>query len=208
MPRRSTSGNAAESTGVYVALLRGVNLGGNNKLPMTDFAEAVRRAGGFEVRTYIQSGNAVFAADRSAAESLPERIRDRLAKDCGVNVPVIIRDLEAMAAVADANPFLRAGQPPETLHVGFLADLPDPRRVAALDPKRSPGDSFEVRGREVYLHLPNGVAPSKLTSAYFDTTLGATITIRNWRTVLKLVEMMRACAEQAGAPAPSRRASR
>jgi len=71
----------------------------------------------------------------------------------------------------------------------FLADRPPPGKIAALDPKRSPPDEFEVRGREIYLRCPNGVGRSKLTNEYFDTKLSTTSTMRNWRTVLKLVEM-------------------
>jgi len=69
--------------------------------------------------------------------------------------------------------------------------VPDKRLVAALDPKRSPGDSFKVHGREIYLCLPNGVARTKLTNDYFDRALATTSTLRNWRTVMKLVEMTR-----------------
>jgi uncharacterized protein (DUF1697 family) len=75
------------------------------------------------------------------------------------------------------------------LHVAFLAEKPDARRVAALDPARSPGDSFKVRGREVYLYLANGAGKTKLSNGYLESTLGTTSTMRNWRTVLKLSEM-------------------
>jgi uncharacterized protein (DUF1697 family) len=71
----------------------------------------------------------------------------------------------------------------------FLADRPPPGKIAGLDPKRSPPDEFEVRGREIYLRCPKGVGRSKLTNQYFDTKLSTTSTMRNWRTVLKLVEM-------------------
>jgi uncharacterized protein (DUF1697 family) len=71
----------------------------------------------------------------------------------------------------------------------FLADRPSPARVATLDPKRSPPDEFEVRGREIYLRCPNGVGRTKLSNSYFDAKLATTSTMRNWRTVVKLVEM-------------------
>ena len=91
--------------------------------------------------------------------------------------------------IVTGNPFLAAGADPAQLHVGFLAGAPTAARTAELDPDRSPRDAFEVRGREVYLHFPNGTARSKLTVDYFDRVLGTTITIRNWRTVLKLHDM-------------------
>ena len=77
----------------------------------------------------------------------------------------------------------------KTLHVGFLDSVPAASLVAGLDSNRSPGDRFEVCGREIFLHLPNGVANSKLTNAYFDAALKTPSTFRNWRTVLKLAEM-------------------
>ena len=75
------------------------------------------------------------------------------------------------------------------LHVGFLLDQPTKALVAALDPHRSPPDEFVVRGRDVYLHLPNGGGNSKLTSQWFDSILQTTITVRNWITVMKLLEL-------------------
>ena len=73
-----------------------------------------------------------------------------------------------------------------SLHVGFLADKPEPARVKLLDPKRSPPDEFEVKGREVYFHFPNGLGRSKLTNLWFDKELATLSTVRNWNTVLEL----------------------
>ena len=84
----------------------------------------------------------------------------------------------------------KAGAPLETLHVYFLADKADAAAVRGLDAERSPGDSFVVKGREVYLHLSNGMARTKLTNVYFDSKLKTVSTARNWKTVGKLVEMM------------------
>ena len=93
-------------------------------------------------------------------------------------------------AVLRNNPFLASGAAEETLHVLFLADLPGPDLVGKLDPHRSPPDVFAVRGREVYLHLPNGAGRSKFTNDYFDSKLATTSTGRNWHTVSKLFELM------------------
>jgi uncharacterized protein (DUF1697 family) len=84
----------------------------------------------------------------------------------------------------------KAGAAEATPHVMFLADLPSPVSVDNLDPDRSPPDTFVVRGREVYLQLPDGVARTKLTNGYFDSKLATTSTGRNWRTVTKLLELM------------------
>ncbi|MGH2489002.1 MAG: DUF1697 domain-containing protein, partial [Candidatus Limnocylindria bacterium] len=87
------------------------------------------------------------------------------------------------------NPYLPKEAATSVLHVAFLAAKPRPTKVATLDPNRSPPDEFAVHGREIYLRLPHGVARSKLTNAYFDSKLGTTSTLRNWRTVVKLVEL-------------------
>lgn len=104
-------------------------------------------------------------------------------------VPVVLRSREELAADVARDPFLKRGIDTAALHVAFLADIPNPTCVTALDATRSPGDSFILCGRDIYLWLPNGVARTKLTNDYFDRTLKTVSTIRNWNTVLKLLEM-------------------
>ena len=174
----------------YVALLRGINVGGKNKLPMKDLAEIFVEAGCDGVRTYIQSGNVIFRASSSVASELSVRVTARIAERFGIRAPVQTRTAEQLRDVVFNNPFLLAGEAEETLHVMFLADLPSQRRVDDLDPDRSPPDRFIVQGREVFLQLPNGVANSKLTNDYFDSKLATTSTGRNWRTVTKLLELI------------------
>ena len=176
----------------YVALLRGINVGGNNMLRMKDLAALCGDCGCADVRTYIQSGNVVFACKPAAADKLAAQLSTRIAGDFGLKVPVILRSAAALARVAEANPFLAAGQDVERQYVMFLADAPAKAAVAALDPQRSPPDEFAVVGGEIFLHLPNGAGRSKLTSAYFDSKLKTISTARNWRTLLTLIEMTRA----------------
>ena len=173
----------------YVALLRGINVGGRRKLLMRDLAAIFVAAGCMSVRTYIQSGNVVFQAAPALTDGLSRRIAAAIAETHGLQVPVVIRTAADLDRVVSGNPFLAAGTDPAKLHVGFLAETPDPASVARLDPNRSPPDAFEVRGDEVYLHFPDGVARSKLDNAYFDRTLNTVCTIRNWRTVRRLHEM-------------------
>lgn len=175
----------------HIALLRGINVGGKNMLPMADLAKMFAEAGCTDVRTYIQSGNVVFKAAPDIAAGLPKAISAQIVKKFGLAVPVVLRNLEQLEKVVTNNPFLKAGAPEDILHVMFLADVPKTDSIAQLDPKRSPPDEFIVRGRDIYLKLPNGVARSKLTNAWFDSKLGTVSTGRNWRTVLKLLEMMK-----------------
>jgi uncharacterized protein (DUF1697 family) len=173
----------------HVALLRGINVGGKNKVPMKSLASLFADAGCIDVETYIQSGNVVFGAPSSVAKRLPRAIAAAIADQFGYRVVVVIRSAAELADVAANNPFLKQGVDTETLHVAFLTGVPDAKRVAELDGSRSPGDSFEVRGQHIYLWLPNGVARTKLTNDYFDRTLKTTSTLRNWNTVQKLLEM-------------------
>ncbi|MBK8097156.1 MAG: DUF1697 domain-containing protein [Planctomycetes bacterium] len=172
----------------WIALLRGINVGGKNKLPMADLTAICTGVGCTGVKTFIQSGNVVFdhaGSPTTIARDLASAIADR----SGLHVPVIVVTQKQLAAVIADNPFLANGTDPDTLHVAFLADPPSKAAVARLDPKRSPGDAFAVGKQVMWLHLPNGVARTKLTNAWLDATLATTSTIRNWRTVLQLAEM-------------------
>jgi uncharacterized protein (DUF1697 family) len=175
----------------YLALLRGVNVGGKNKLPMKDLAAMFVEAGCADVRTFIQSGNVVFKASASLSKKIPSLITAQIASRFGHKVPVVLRTADQLGDVVSRNPFLEIGAAEETLHVVFLADLPSPGAVASLDPDRSPGDTYLVRGQDIYLRLPNGTADSRLTNAYFDSKLATISTGRNWRTVNKLLDLMK-----------------
>lgn len=178
--------------GENVALLRGVNVGGKNKLPMKDIAAMFRKAGCDHVRTYIQSGNVLFRADPALAENIPSLISASILSGFGYRISVVTRTVSELQEVVNANPFADAGVQADKLHVLFLASVPDRAHVEALDSNRSPGDEFAVLGREVFLHCPNGIARSKLTNNYFDSSLSTTSTARNWRTVRKLLDLITA----------------
>jgi uncharacterized protein (DUF1697 family) len=172
----------------WVALLRGINVGGKNKLPMRDLAALFEQAGCSDVQTYIQSGNVVFDTS-SRPERLAVTVEKRIAERFSLTVPVVLRSGAELARIARANPFLGRKLDPALLHVMFLAGEPSAAGIASLDPKRSPPDEFRVVGREIYLSCPNGMARTKLTNAWFDGKLDTTSTARNWRTVLTLAEM-------------------
>lgn len=174
---------------IHVALLRAVNVGGNNRLPMRDLVAMFEAAGARDVRTYIQSGNVVFDAAPRAAPRIVAAVRDAIARDLGLRVPLVLRTAAELHGAAAGNPFLAEEE--DRVYVGFLADLPTKAAVAALDPGRSPPDRFVVRGREIYLHLPTGAARTKITVDWLDRNLGTVTTLRNWRTVTKLDAMAR-----------------
>ena len=94
----------------------------------------------------------------------------------------------------DGNPYIQRGGDPKTLHAACLTATPDPDRAARLDPRRSAPDQFELRGETIYLNQPNGVARSKLTNAWFDSTLGVVCTMRNWATIARLGRLLETLA--------------
>lgn len=179
----------------HVALLRGINVGGKNTLPMKALVTLFNDAGCTETRTYIQSGNVIFAAPPALARRIPDMVAKEIKTRFGYQVPIVRRTAKEFHSIAHANPYLRRGTDSKLLHVAFLADKPTASRVTHLDPRRSIPDEFEVIGRDIYLHCAKGMARTKLTNAYFDATLATTSTIRNWATVLKLSELVSYRAE-------------
>ncbi|MEM7354951.1 MAG: DUF1697 domain-containing protein [Acidobacteriota bacterium] len=183
------AGGNLNDRGFHVALLRGINVGGKNKLPMKQLVSMFEAAGCVAVRSYIQSGNVAFQAEPELAGQVPEIIRQQIAEQLGFQIPIVTRTAAEVATIVRANPFLGPDVDEKTLHVAYLADQPGAAEIAALDRDRSPSDEYRVLGREIYLHCPKGLARTKLTNAYFDSKLATTSTIRNWRTTLKLLEM-------------------
>ena len=176
----------------HVALLRGINVGGTRSLPMKALAELCTAAGYGDVQTYIQSGNVVFSAPKPLVAKFPAVLAAAILKRFKFEVPVLVRSAEELARIAENNPFLRKGIDHDWLHVAFLADAPTREQVASLDPARSPGDQWVVAERDIYLHFPKGAGQSKLTNQYLESRLKTVSTLRNWRTVLRLLEMARA----------------
>jgi uncharacterized protein (DUF1697 family) len=185
----------------HLALLRGINVGGKNRLPMETLRGYFEDAGCADVETYIQSGNVIFSAPARVLDGLGDKVQQAIARGSKIEVPVILRTGDALAAAVKANPFLAQGASPEVVHLVFLAGEPNAAAVAALDASRSLPDRFVVRGREIYLHCPNGYGRSKLTNAWFDAKLKTVSTVRNWRTVL---ELLARCGARAPTPGPGR----
>ena len=169
----------------YVALLRGVNVGGKNKLPMKDLAKIFEKCGCANVRTYIQSGNVVFDCPGSIAE-LHDSIGSGIEKKFGFKPLMVFRTLEDLKDVVKNNRFLQAGAAETELLVVFLEKAPAAEELARLEEKRVPPEEFAARGKDVYLRLPHGAGNSKMAGVKMKTLA----TARNWRTVNKLIEMM------------------
>ena len=169
----------------HVALLRGINVGGKNAVPMAALRDIFESAGAADVSTYIQSGNVIFS---SSARPAPEVYERAIADRFGVATTVVVRTRAELVKASGANPFPAADV--STLHVGFMLHAPAAAAVKALDVTRFAPEECAVRGRELYLHLPNGVGRSKLAPAV-DRQLRVPTTVRNWKTLTKLIELTR-----------------
>lgn len=170
----------------FAALLRGINVGGKNMIPMTELKTSFSTLGLEDVVSYLQSGNVVFRSSGKAVD-LAKQLERQISRDFGLEVPVILRTGAELSRIAERNPFLGDESQLSKLFVVFLDRRPAANAVRELDPDRSPPDRFDSRGRELYLHTPNGAGRSKLTTDYFERRLGARATARNWNTVLQLV---------------------
>ncbi len=172
----------------HVALLRGVNVGGALSLPMRELEEAFKAAGATAAATVIQSGNVVFTSDRPEATCAAAAAA--VQAKFGFRPPIVVRSARAWRAIVEANPFVGAAVAPEALHVACLAAAPSGSVAAGLDPRAFLPDQFVLVDADVYLKLPNGVANANLTNARLDRMFGGVSTMRNWRTVLRLLERL------------------
>ena len=172
----------------YVALLRGINLAGRNKVPMPALRTLVEGLGYNDVSTYIQSGNLVVATSDSASV-VGDKVTKAIAKEFGFDVPVLVRTRAQMKKVVEANPFAGKAKDDGDLHVVFLATKPAAGKVKALTGADWGDDEVAVKGKEAYLHLPNGYGRANLNSMVVEKKLGVAATARNWRTTTKLLDL-------------------
>jgi uncharacterized protein (DUF1697 family) len=190
-PRVREVGTPRVSAHGWVALLRGINVGGKNIVPMADLRRVFAETGAADVASYIQSGNVVFAhasADRAVlANQLEGAVRDTF----GVSSTVALRTFAELVAVARAEPF---GPDNSNTHVTFLERAPDPDALLALADLDIAPDRIEIVGSDAFLHYPNGVSGSRLTGALLERRLGVPGTARNWRTVTRLAAMASAAS--------------
>jgi len=175
----------------YVALLRGINVGGNKKIAMADLRGLLSGLGHTGVRTLLQSGNAVFASDKPSPERLSAGIEAAIADAFGMAVKVLIRTGPQLRAVVDGNPFADKATNPSRLLVTFLSGPPDPARFADVDPEDYLPDEYALGDREVYQWLPAGILSTRLDQKFWDRRLRpAVTTTRNWNTLTKLLALL------------------
>jgi uncharacterized protein (DUF1697 family) len=173
----------------FVALLRAVNVSGQNKIPMAELRRALGALGETGVETYLQSGNVVFNAQGDDPAEQAAAIHGLIEHEFGHDVRVLVLTAAELAQIAAANPFLTSGADEKHLHVTFLFAPADADGFAGRDLPARDGERAERAGPVIYLYLPHGYGRTKLNNAYFERALGTSATTRNWRTVLALAQM-------------------
>ena len=171
----------------WIALLRGVNIGGN-RLRMADLRDELAGMGLENVRTYIQSGNVVFDAGPEAACDLAAALPPRIEERFGFRPRTLVLSIDELRRAMSANPFAEAESKPKTVHLFFLAGRPESVDTDGLNELRADTERWHLEGRVFYLHTPDGYGNSKL-AARAEKLLGVDATARNWRTVCKLREL-------------------
>ncbi|MGW2689637.1 DUF1697 domain-containing protein [Streptomyces sp. NPDC001414] len=176
---------------MYAALLRGINVGGRKKLPMAELRALMTGLGYGSVQTYLQSGQAVFAAAHGDGESLSAELSAAIEERFGFPVDVLVRDHAYLRAIADACPFPAAELEARQLHVTYFSAPVAPERFADLDVAAHLPEEFRLGDRALYLYAPDGLGRSKLAEALSRprTNKGLIATTRNWNTVVKLVQL-------------------
>jgi uncharacterized protein (DUF1697 family) len=170
----------------YVALLRGINVGGHRRVPMGTLRGVFEGLGHGDVVTYIQSGNVVFDGAEGDARSLADAIEARILDTFGFGVDVVVRSADELVAIVAGNPFIAHAPVPKTLHVAFARD--PITGDSGIDRRFAP-DGFSLAPSVIFLHTPAGFGTTKLTDAFLRRVAGSRVTTRNWNTVTKLAEL-------------------
>ena len=172
----------------YVAFLRGINVGGKNKIKMEALREMFAALGCSSVKTYINSGNVIFETAETNEKKLAAKIETAIEKEFSLSIKVMVRTVDEIEEIIKNNPFARQFENDKDLHVLFLdEEMPEEKRELLLE-HNNRDEKFAVRGREIFCHLKSGFAGSLLGKDYIGKKLKISATARNWRTVNKILE--------------------
>jgi len=173
----------------WIAFFRGINVGGNNLLPMKGLVALLQKLGFADVQTYIQSGNAVFRSNRKSAAAIEKQIVAAVSKTFGFESRVLLLSAKDLGKAIAANPFPHGASDHKSLHLYFLATPPKTPSLDALNALKASTESFLLSNKVFYLHAPDGIGKSKLAVSA-EKLLGVAATARNWRTVLSVQAMV------------------
>jgi len=179
---------------IYIALLRGINVGGNNILPMKELVQLLEQLGFLQVKTYIQSGNVVFISGENNTPELRQKIRTAIQKKYGFEPHVFLLTSDELAQAISVNPFPEAEQDFRSLHLYFIESDPVNPDFNRLENLRKDNERFKLAGRVFYLHAPDGIGQSKLAERV-EKALDVMVTARNWRSVCEIKKLADACKD-------------
>ena len=173
----------------WVVLLRGINVGGRNKVAMKPLALALEKQGCEGVSTYIQSGNLVLSKSEASRENIETLVAEVIDQAFGFRPQVMALSESELRQSIKANPFPEAVEDPKTLHLSFMAEPPTTADTQSMDKLKVASERYQIIGSVFYLHAPQGIGRSKLVEKV-EKLLGCACTARNWRTVSKLQDML------------------
>ncbi|WKN30731.1 DUF1697 domain-containing protein [Porifericola rhodea] len=174
---------------IYIAYLRGINVGGHRKIKMQELKALLNRQGFHELNTYIQSGNLVFYhADKSAGE-LQTDLETLILQHFGFEVKVLLLSKDEIDHILSSNPYLQDDTDINKLYVSMLDQVPTSEALEHLQSYSFPGDEFTVLGKTIFLYCGNGYGKTKLSNDFFEKKLKQSATTRNWKTMLKMQSM-------------------
>lgn len=175
----------------YISILRGINVGGHKKILMADLKILYKNLGFTDVVSYIQSGNVIFESDESNTQLITGSIEQAISKQYGFEVPVIIRTYDEINTAFENSPFGKFDLKTEgsKYFLTLLSDVPTKDNCEILmDYVKSP-EQLIISGNHIYIHYPNGAGRTKLTNSFIENKLKVVATSRNWKTVVKLLEL-------------------
>jgi uncharacterized protein (DUF1697 family) len=171
-----------------IVILRGINVGGKRKILMADLKSLCEKLGWKDVRTYIQSGNISFLSENEN-EDLENELSKEILEKYGFDVPVIVRNIEELQTSIENNPFYDAAADIKKLHLTFLKEKPLEEDLKQIKAHSFEPDKFVIENQDVFIYCEGKYHESKLTNNFFEKKLKVEATTRNWKTVLKLLEL-------------------
>lgn len=175
---------------LYVALLRGINVGGKNRLPMAQLRSLVEASGGESVATYIQSGNVVFRSDKNIAQ-LESELEQAIEKTFDLSIPVLVRSADKWSRYLDQNPFpAHSAKTPNWVQICLSKKTPAEDAQTGIADRATRGELVKRAGDAIWIWFPEGIGRSKLTPAVLDRCCGSPVTARNFKTVQKLQSLV------------------
>lgn len=171
-----------------IAILRGINVGGNRKILMADLKSMFETLGVSNITTYIQSGNVIFES-HAENRKLEDQIEKSIKEKFGFDVPVMVRTSKELNKLIKSNPFFTENSDINNLHLTFLKDIPTADNKQQTEAYNYEPDKFAIEGKEVFIFCEGKYHESKLTNNFFEKKLNVRTTTRNWKTILKLIDL-------------------